>query len=66
MLFAVFDHRHRGNAGITERLSQLFTLMKLDFAADGMKNIQLSGNIPGFFSSSFFIIASIQKSDGVL
>lgn len=30
-------------------LSQLFTLMKLDIAADRMRNIQLSGYIPGFF-----------------
>lgn len=55
MLFTVFDHRHRGNAGIRERLSQLFTLMKLDVAADRMRNIQLSGYSPRFF-------VSIQKS----
>lgn len=49
VLFTVFDHRHRGNAGIRERLSQLFTLMKLDVAADRMRNIQLSGYSPRFF-----------------
>lgn len=53
MLFTVFDHRYRGNAGIRERLSQLFTLMKLDMAADGMKNIQLSGYSQGFFLYPF-------------
>lgn len=59
MLSALFDHRHRGNAGIREHLSQLFTLMKLDAAADRMRNILISGCIPG----SFFFFYFIQKSE---
>lgn len=60
MLFTAFDHRHRGNAGIRERLPQLFALMKLDIAAEYEEYSTLRMH----FRPSF--VASIQRSFVVL
>lgn len=60
MLFAAFDHRHRGNAGIRERLPQLFALMKLDIAAEHEEGSALRMHPRPFF------VVSIQKAFVVL